>query len=128
VSALPQSLLEFIHRSIPTYQAAEVLLFLAAHPDRAFLPEEIVVAMRPIVITAPAVREYVEVFRQSGLVIDRDGRFVYGAATPELDRHVAELARAYSERPVTLIGSIYRIADSKIRSFAESFKLRRDER
>ena len=58
----PQSLLEFIQSCVPTFQAAEVLLFFASHPDRDFSVEEVVVCMRPTVITVPAVKEYTALF------------------------------------------------------------------
>jgi len=37
---------------------------------------------------------------------------------------VRTLARAYQERPVTLIRVIYALRDTKIQSFADAFKLR----
>lgn len=55
---LPPRLVQFIRQCIPTLQAAEVLLFFAANPDRELKPEEVVVAIRPIVVTVPAVKEY----------------------------------------------------------------------
>ena len=44
---------------------------------------------------------------------------------PVLKAHVATLAQAYEQRPVTLIRLIYALRDGKIRSFADAFKLRR---
>ena len=41
------------------------------------------------------------------------------------DRGVRTLAQAYSERPVTLIRVIYALRDSKIRSFADAFRVRK---
>lgn len=123
---LPKSLIDFIHECVPTYQAAELLLFFAAHPDGDFSPEDVVVAMRPVVITVPAVREYVSLFVDRGLIRQAHGRYRYGPSTDELERGIGELARAYNEKPVTLIRAIYRIADDKIQSFADSFKLRED--
>ena len=123
---LPKSLIEFIHECIPTYQAAELLLFFAAHPDRDFNVEEIVVAMRPVVITVPAVKEYVSLFGSTGLITEARGRYRYAPSTLELERGIGELAHAYNERPVTLIRAVYGIADSKIQSFADSFKLKED--
>jgi hypothetical protein len=123
---LPPKLLQFIRQWVPTYQAAEVLLFFAANPEGSFKPEEIVVGMRPTVVTMPAVREYAALFTASGAVVEHDGKFHYQPATRELEEAIGELAHAYNERPVTLIGTIYRIADSKIQSFSDSFKLRED--
>jgi hypothetical protein len=123
---LPPKLLQFIRQWVPTYQAAEVLLFFAAHPEACFKPEEIVVGMRPTVVTMPAVREYAALLVASGTIVEQDGGFRYLPATRELEEAIGELAHAYNERPVTLIGTIYRIADSKIQAFSDSFKLRRD--
>jgi hypothetical protein len=123
-SNLSQSLIEFIHECVPTYQAAELLLFFASRPDADFGPEDIVVAMRPVVITVPAVKEYTSLFVHQGLIQQSQGRYRYGPATEPLERGIGELAHAYNEKPVTLIRAIYRIADNKIQSFADSFKLR----
>jgi len=122
----PQSLLELIQSCVPTLQAAEVLLFFASHPDRAFSVEEVVVCMRPAVITVPAVREYTALFASHRLVSEVKGRFRYDPLSAELERAIGELAHAYNERPVTLIRVLYRVADSEIQSFADSFKLRKD--
>jgi hypothetical protein len=124
---LPTSLIDFIHNCVPTYQAAEVLLFFAAHPDRDFSIEEVVVAMRPVVITVPALKEYTSLFVSKGLIRQTHERYTYGPATEELERGIGELAHAYNEKPVTLIRFIYRLADGTIQSFADSFKLRKDE-
>ena len=123
---LPGSLLDFLHQCIPTLNAAEVLLFFAGHPDRAFRPEEVVVAMRPLTVTVPAVKEYLARFVETGLIAKRPDGYAYDPASPPLENAIGELGRAYNERPVTLIGAIYRIADSKIQSFSDSFKLRDD--
>jgi hypothetical protein len=126
VAELPQRLLRFIRHSVPTYQAAEVLLFLARHEERWFTLEEVAAAMSPSVVTLPALREYAAVFAAAGVVAEQDGRFTYRPESPDTAAAVGELATAYNERPVTLIKTIYRIADSRIQSFSDSFKLRED--
>ena len=127
VTALPPNLIAFLRGSIPTLEAAEVLLFFAAHPEEAFTPEETVVAIRPKVITVPAMKEYAGLFVTSGLITESDGRFQYGPAGPDRERMIGELARSYNERPVTLITAIYKIADSKLQSFSDAFDLREDK-
>lgn len=104
-----------------------MLLFFAAHPEEAFTAEEIVVAIRPKVVTVPAMKEYAAVFVTTGLITEANGRFQYGPATPNLERSIGELTRVYNERPVTLITAIYKIADSKLQSFSDSFNLRGDK-
>jgi hypothetical protein len=105
----PHSLLELIKSCVPTLQAAEVLSFFASHPDRDFSIEEVVVCMRPAVITVPAVREYTALFAGHSLVTEATGRFRYDPQSVELERAIGELAHAYNERPVTLIRVLYHI-------------------
>src|SRR5687768_14594965 len=91
-SALAPGLIEFIHRCIPTLQAAEVLLFLAAHPDRRFLPDEIVVALQPVVVTPSAVREYADLFLASRLLSEVEGKVGYSPSQPQADQLVQMLS------------------------------------
>ena len=49
-----------------------------------------------------------------------------GAPDPSMESHLRTLAQAYEQRPVTLILLIYALRDSKIRSFADAFKLRKN--
>lgn len=107
---LSRSLLELIHASIPTFQAAEALLFLATHRDRDFSVDEIIVGMRPRIIAVAAMQEYGSLFATRNLVTEQSGRFKYAPASPELERSVCELQHAYNERPVTLIITIYHVA------------------
>ena len=83
--------------------------------------------MRPIVVTVPAVREYLTRFHALALVSQSNGRFRYGALHGDAEEAVLALSHAYNERPVTLITEIYRIADSKLQSFSDSFRLRGDQ-
>ncbi|HEY7189042.1 MAG TPA: hypothetical protein VH436_20935 [Vicinamibacterales bacterium] len=103
-----------------------MLLFFAAHPDRDFTPEEVVVGMRPVVITVPAVKEYTRLFATRRLIVETEGRYRYGPAE-ELEPRIGDLAHAYNEKPVTLVRAIYEIVDDRIRSFADAFDLRKDE-
>jgi len=123
---LRRSLIEFIHECVPTYQAAELLLFFASHPDREFSAEEAVMAMRPVLIAVSAVREYASLFVDKGLICQSHGRYRYGPATEDLRRRIGELADAYNKKPVTLIRAVHRIADSNNRPFADSFEQRED--
>jgi hypothetical protein len=111
---LPRALLDFVRHHVPTFQAAEFLVFLAGHRDRAFTAEEVVTLMRPESISVPDVREYVALFSGGGLVDASQGRFTFEPATPEQEACVAQLVAAYNERPVTLISEIYRLADGEV--------------
>jgi len=127
VSELPEELRRFIQSNVPTYVAAELLLFLAQHPDKQWTPDEIVNEIKPSVITFSAVKEYLALFVAQGLVVEIPGaRYQYQTASPEVKAAVNALAKAYNERPVTLIRTIYDLAKSKIQSFADAFKLKKD--
>jgi len=111
---LPDTLLDFIHLHVPSFEAAELLVFFAANRDRDFSHEEVVVAMRPAIIAVSAVREYTALFTEGRLLTQTDERFTYGPASREIESGIGELVRAYHERPVTLITAIYRIADKTV--------------
>ena len=104
-TALPDTLLHFIQTCVPTFQAAQVLLFLASNRDRDFTPEEIVTAMRPVVVRVSSVKEYASLFLKRGVVSEHAGRYRYTPPT-HIEHSVSELARAYNEQPVTLIRAV----------------------
>jgi hypothetical protein len=95
----------FVQAYLPTVDAAELLLAAFRDPGRALEAGK------------PA-----EALRAAGLL---DDALCYRPASEELARHVATLAQAYEQRPVTLVRLIYALRDSKIRSFADAFKLRK---
>ena len=96
----------FVQSTLPTVDAAELLV-------GAFRNPELGLEAGP-----PA-----EALRAAGLL---DERLRYRPASDALARHVATLAQAWEERPVTLVRLIYALRDHKIRSFAEAFKLRKN--
>ena len=112
---------------MPSVDAAELLLAFAAEPERAWLPRELAASLRPATVVAePDAVRYVEQFAAAGLAVPAaEGRLQYRPANEALARHVAMLAQAYKERPVTLFRVIYALRDLKIRSFAEAFTLKR---
>jgi hypothetical protein len=66
--------------------------------------------------------KHAEALRSAGLL---DEALRYRPASAALGIHADVLAQAWEERPVTLIRLIYALRDSKIRSFADAFKLRK---
>lgn len=122
----PPALLRLIRASVPTFPAAELLVFMYRNPSRRWTVEAIGQAIQPAVILPPAIKEYLALFVRQGLVAESSGEFEYVATGPAGDA-VGELARAYNERPVTLIRTIYSIADHAIQSFADAFRLRPKE-
>ena len=105
VTPLTDTLLDFIRRCIPTYEAAQILLFFSANRDRGFRPEEITDGLHPSAIGIEHAKEISTMLAAKRLVVENDGTFRY-AASPEFEIRIRELARAYNEQPVTLIRAI----------------------
>lgn len=123
----PDELCRFIQDTIPSIETAELLLCLARHPEKAWSPEELVREIRPTVMTAAAARKCLATFSQQGLVAEKpDSRVQYRPRSAALEGAVRALAKAYNERPVTLVRRIYSLRDRKIQSFADAFKIKKD--
>ena len=96
----------FVQAHLPTVDAAELLLAAFHNPAVGL-----------------EAGQTAEALRAAGLL---DENLRYRPASEEFARHVATLAQAYEQRPVTLVRLIYALRDHKIRSFAEAFKLRKN--
>ena len=121
-----EALCRLIQEAIPALEAVEVLLTLSRNAEAALSPEQIASLMAPAVLTQVQAAKYLETFRLHGLVSSQAGVFRYRPSSPDLDTLVQQLARAYNERPVTLVRLIYAFQDAKIRSFADAFKIRKE--
>jgi hypothetical protein len=125
---LPEEVRLLIRSSIPTMDALEILILLVRSRDQYWTAEAIVGELRHDPDAGPAVARCLALFGAGGLLAQGDGSsVVYRPATPELAASVASLVQAYNERPVTLIRTLYAIADSrKIQAFADAFRIRKD--
>jgi hypothetical protein len=116
----------FLQTTVPTVDAAELLLLLQRDASRGWSSAEIVTALRPAGLTEADVARYADTFQARGLVAQgADKRIQFHPGSDELADYARTLAQAYSERPVTLIRVIYALRDSKIRSFADAFRLKK---
>ena len=95
----------FVQAYLPSVETAELLLQAYRSPEAALQAKQR------------------DALRAAGLL---DESYRYRPANPELAAHVATLAQAYEQRPVTLIRLIYALRDTRIRSFADAFRLRKD--
>ena len=116
----------FIQEYIPTVDAAELLIRLAAEPVRAYRLADAISEMHPTVLSEAAARRYLVHFEAHGLVKSEGGQtWQYSPATPALDAAARALTKVFNERPVTLVRIIYAPKDEKIRSFADAFRLKK---
>lgn len=90
---------------------------------------ELIEALRPTAVTEPVVRESLALLTSQGIVSETpEGAILYRPDSPALERALDLLVRAYNQRPVTLIRTVYAIADAKkIQAFADAFKIKKDE-
>ena len=116
----------FLQGAIPAVEAAELLLAFMLEPSRAWSLQEVLASLGPgNRLTAAEAARYVEGLQGRLLATVEGDRIRYQPASEELAAHARTLQRVYRERPVTLIRLIYALRDSRIRSFADAFKLRR---
>jgi len=116
---------EFIQSCVPSVHAAELLLLLRGRPDW-WDPPEVLRRMSASGLAEPEAARYLELFQERGLLaVGPDRRVQLRPADERLTAQVEKLAQAYKERPVTLFRVIYALRDTRVRSFAEAFRLRR---
>jgi hypothetical protein len=114
----------FVQVQLPSVDVAELLLVAFHEPDVAWQARAAVERLPAGVNMAEAdAAKHLQAFQAAGLL---DSSLRYRPASEELGGFVQTLAKAYEERPVTLIRLIYALRDRKIRSFADAFKLRKD--
>jgi hypothetical protein len=126
-SAFSDDFCRFVRVAVPSVDAAELLLLLQSEPARWWSAQEALAALRPGATLSDAdLARYLVLFQAGGLIaVGPDKRVQYRPAHSGIEAHVATLARAYQERPVTLIRVIYALRDLSIQSFADAFKLKR---
>ena len=88
----------FVQAHLPSVEAVELLLAAFRNPDVA----------------------------HAGAAKELDALRAAGLSEAQIARHLATLAQAYEQRPVTLFRLVYALRDQKIQSFADAFKLRKD--
>ena len=114
----------FVQTHLPSVDSAELLLVAFRDPDVAWQARPALERLPAgVTLTEADAAKHLQAFRGAGLL---DETLRYRPSSEELRGFVRTLAKAYEERPVTLIRLIYALRDRKIRSFADAFKLRKD--
>lgn len=123
---LSEEIRGLIQSSVPDLESLEVLIFLASHPGEGWTVRRLMDAMRPT--QASGLVQSLALLREQGLLeAGQQGEVMFQPATPALAAAVAALCRAYNERPVTLIRTLYSIADArKIQAFADAFRIKKN--
>ena len=118
-----------IQGAIPTIDALELLVLLTREPRRPWTMPELLQRLAGAGGREPALREYLAGFRSQGLLAEaQSGSYLYQPASETIAASVAGLILAYNERPVTLIRTVYEIADAqRIQAFAEAFRIKKKD-
>lgn len=120
---LSDGLKGFIHASIKSIWALELLLFLRSQGARSWT---VVALARELRASEPVVRGSLGLFRAAGLIDeDEAGRVQFAPASPEIDNLVREIANVYATRPVEVSEEIY-APDRNIQHFADAFRLKKE--
>jgi DNA-binding MarR family transcriptional regulator len=117
---------QFITDHVESVMQLEVLLLLAAQPGKVWTATELAQQLR---IDEAWVDAQIRGMGARGLVGVAEGpppQFRYDPRAAELGQAVAELAQAYADRRVTVIGLIFSKPVDKLRSFADAFRIRKD--
>jgi hypothetical protein len=127
-SDLPEDVRQLIRAAIPTIDALEVLVFLAQRPERAWPVAEIVAACEHAGVTDRRARESLAELGAAGMVAAEAHAYRLVPPQGALETALRDLVRAYRERPVTLIRTVYTIAEhERIQSFADAFRLKKKD-
>jgi hypothetical protein len=126
-AAFSDEFCRFLRAVVPSVDAAELLLLLERESARWWSAQEAAEALAPAVrLKESDIARYFASFQAGGLIAaGPDKRVQYRPGHSGIEVHVATLAQAYRERPVTLIRVIYALRDSNIKSFADAFRLKR---
>ena len=127
-SGLPEEVRALIYSSVPTIDALEVLLLLVREPESSRTAAGIARDLEPTILSEDALREYLALLLSQGILEGSpDGGVAYRPSSEGMAAAIEGLRAAYDQKPVTLIRTVYSIADAKkLQAFADAFRLRKD--
>jgi predicted ArsR family transcriptional regulator len=124
---LPDDLRRFIAEHLGSIVQLELLLLLAADAGKPWSAEE---AAKALYVSPEATLGFLEQMRTQGLCQVESGdpmRYRFAPARPEHEQLTRDLAAVYKERRLTIINLIYASPVQKFQSFADAFRLRKNQ-
>jgi hypothetical protein len=124
-SEIPEVVVRLVATCISSIAQLEALLLLR---ERS-VPLTADAVARALYCQPVAVERYLTGLKLAGLLdrlSDPPDHFVYRPCSPELAQHVDMLAQAYHERRVALTTLIYSDSTYAMRSFADAFRIRKE--
>ena len=123
---LPTEVRQFIAQQIESVAQLEALLLLRRDPQKGWSSDEL---SRQLYLSDNMCQSMLDdLERRRYVARDADGKtFRYAAANPQNDALLGLLAGLYAERRVAVISEIYSNPLTKVKTFADAFRLRKDE-
>jgi predicted transcriptional regulator len=125
--AFSNDLQQFIDQNVESLAQLEALLLLHGEAPREWTTEALAKALY---ITRETAAALLKDLASRGLAKPVDGatdRFIYSPANADSRKLVERLAKVYEERRVAVITQIYSKPVNKVQTFADAFRLRREE-
>jgi hypothetical protein len=118
-----EAVLSFVRSSIKSAWSLELLLLLRRDPDRSWDREALVRELRGSI---PLVNESLGILSAAGLVaVSEAGSCIYAPQSGELDALVSALVDLYSQKPITVLRTIFTSPMDRIKSFSDAFYLKK---
>lgn len=124
---IPERLALFLDRNVESIEQLEILRILGETSDQEWRSSDLArdAQIRPADISS----QLAALEQRRLLKTEQRGNELfcrYGPATPEISEQLADLLRFYKERPVTLIRMVYNRVNDRLKAFADSFRLRKE--
>jgi hypothetical protein len=119
--------MSFVENYFDSIEQIEALSLLVQNPDRTWTADEVNHELRS---SPRSLLVRLETLHGMGALQKADGsppRFQFKPRTPETESLIAELLEAYRTRRIAVINLIYSRPPKALQSFADAFKLKKDE-
>jgi hypothetical protein len=123
-SGIPYPVRQLIAQHIESVEQLEVLLHLRANSDRGWTADEIAQTLH--IQPDSAGRRLDDLCGRGFCAVEGD-RYRYSPAVPAVDAVVGGLAQVYATHRVSVISLIFSKPTDTIQTFADAFRIRRDE-
>lgn len=124
-SGLPADVEQFIAEYIRTIEHLEVVLAVASAPQEGASVSEVFSKVRS---SEASVRERLEELADEGILTREGDRYRVSTKHPALSKTITELARAYKERSIRVIQTIYSDRRRAMRELSDAFRFRRKDK
>jgi hypothetical protein len=121
----PAELRQFIANHVESIAQLEALLILRQETAHAWRAEPL--AQRLYITPEMSEGILADLARRGFAVRSDEGEYQYAAGNADQDRLVNDLATHYRSRRVAVITEIYSKPVNKVQTFADAFRLRREE-